>query len=156
MKKQFMGIAMIVFGIALPLMMAAQSARAADAVSFEEAYGATAGLSLYNIQVVLGLSADAFEKEVYTAEQMNDIVGEQKTVLVTLSDYMVKLQALKTTSAADKKSLKEMDAVTAKLTATAESLLAYVADSSTENAEDFQTKRKASYASIAELLGLEK
>jgi hypothetical protein len=156
MRKHFMGIALIIIGVALPLLFTAQSAKAADTVSFEEAYGATAGLGLYNIQVILGLSADAFEKEVYAAEQMNDIVGEQKTILTTLSDYMVKLQGLKTTSAADKKSLKDMNAVATKLTETADSLLAYVADSSVENAEDFQTKRKASYAALADLLGLEK
>ena len=156
MKKHLMGIALLIMGIALPLILTSHPAKAADTVSFEEAYGATAGLGLYNIQVILGLSADAFEKSVYTADEMNNIVGEQKHVLSTLSDYMTKLQQLKTTSDSDKKSLNDMDAVVSKLGDTADSLLAYVKDSSADNATDFQTKRKDSYAAIADLLGLEK
>lgn len=122
----------------------------------ERALGAAAATALYEVQMVLGLSADAFAKKVYTAEQMETMIGEQTNLLKNLDKELSKLQKLESVTEADKKSLKEMSDCIAKLQDTAEALQDYVKDSSDENAEAYQEARKASYAALADLMGLEK
>lgn len=136
--------------------IAQDTAKSETPVSFEEAFGAASAGLLYNVQVVIGIAADAYSKDVYTAEEMDSIIGEQKTIIETLIDYTGKLMNLPKVSGNDKKSLADMNDCMGKLTNTADALLAYVADPSDDNANRFQDKRKASYDSLAELLGLNK
>jgi len=144
----------IVLGMMLGLGTGARPVQAEE--TFEEALGAATGMALYEVQMVLGLSADAFAKKVYDQEQMKTIVAEQKSMMEILNKYLEALRKLDSTSEDDKKSLQAMSDCIEKLKATAEALLAYVNDSSDENADAWQVKRKASYAAISDLLGLDK
>ncbi len=154
---ELIAILVIVMTTACTTLIKAEETPVAEApVSFEEAFGAASAGLLYNIQVVIGIAADAFYKDVYSVEEMNNIIGEQKTIIGTLSDYSDKLIKLDKITTSDKQSIGEMKACTEKLNETADALLAYVADPSDDNANAFQDKRKASYDTLSELLGLGK
>ena len=116
---------------------------------------AAAGFALYDVQIVIGITADAYAKDVYTNEETLDIVNEQTALLETLDGYVIKLQQLSSVSGADKDSLIKISACIEKLNATAEALAAYVNDPSDENVDAFQAKRNASYNMLSDLLGLE-
>lgn len=143
----------IVLGMMVGFGAGARPAQAE--ASLEEALGAATAVAMYNAQMVLGLSADAFAKKVYDEETMKTVVGEQKTLLTNLDKHLAGLRKLDSISAEDKKALKSLSDCLAKLQQTADALLEYVEEQSDVNAEDYQTKRKASYAAIAEVMGLE-
>jgi hypothetical protein len=155
MRKMLSVFIPVLLCVAMMSVFSARQAAAEEPVTMEEAFGFTLGISLYNVQIVLGISADAFAKDVYTADEMTTIINEQISMLDNLGKYLNKLAALKTVSAADKSSMKEGSGCVDKLTATANALSAYVADPSQDNADVYQTKRKASYAAISVLLGLD-
>ncbi|HOX27997.1 MAG TPA: hypothetical protein PLQ76_02455 [bacterium] len=137
-------------------VFSARPALAEASASFEEAFGAASAFAMYNTQVVLGITADAFVKSVYSSEEAKTIVSEQKTSVGILGDYVKKLLELSTVNDSDKKYLKGIQVCLDKLSETADALTAYIDNQSDENAGDFDTKRKASYDSIAELPGLDK
>lgn len=156
MKKNLRLWIVFVLGVVLASGIGAGRARAAENVSYAEAFGAATGFALYNTQVVLGVTADALSKDVYTADEARGIVSEQKGALDVLRKYVRQLIKASFVAAADKKSLKEIDACIDTLNDTADALNAYLDNPTTDAANDFQEKRKASYAALSDLLGLEK
>ncbi|MCE9581988.1 MAG: hypothetical protein K8T20_05675 [Planctomycetes bacterium] len=146
--------ATIVLGMILAFGTGARPVAAEQ--ELERALGASTAVALYEMQMVLGLSADGFAKKVYTAEQMETLIGEQKGFVKNLDKELSALLKLDSVTEADKKSLKEMSDCLALMGATADALLAYVKDSSDKNADKFQEARKASHAALAELMGLDK
>ena len=129
--------------------------RATADEEFNEAFGAAAGFALYNLQIVIGITADAYAKQVYTNEETLNIVNEQKILLETLDGYVPKLQQLSSISQGDQDSLVKISNCIGKLDDTADALAAYVNDPSGENADAFQAKREASYNTLSDLLGLD-
>ena len=145
------------FAVALLVAAGAMRAAAADKpVTIEEALGAAVGAALYNTQVVIGITADSFTKQVYTSDETKTIVKEQKSLLNTLGSYASALIDNPSVEEADKAAMRDILACIGKLNSTADALIAYVDDASDANAQDFQTKRKDSYKSISDLLGLDK
>lgn len=140
--------------VLLGLGAAARPACAEETV--EEALGAASGMALYEAQMVLGLSADAFAKKVYDEKTMAAIISEQKTLLKNLDRHLENLLDEESVSKDDKKAIRKLRACISRLNETADALQDFVDDSSQENAEAWQEKRKASYAEIADLLGIEK
>jgi hypothetical protein len=155
MKKQVVAI-VLVFALSIFTVTyaGAASAQAEPQPDFSEAYGAAAGASLYNTQVILGMTADAIVAKVYKNDEVKEIITEQKNILGVLDNYAGKLLKEASLKKDDRESLKDISACIAKLNATADSLLGYMANSSDAAANDFQVKRKASYAAIAKLLGI--
>lgn len=152
-QNRWAGLA-IVIGMMAGFGAAARPAQAEE--SLEQSLGAATAFALYDVQMVIGLTADAFAKKVYEAETVNEIVGEQKTMMTNLDKHLAGLRKLDSISAEDKKALKSLSECIALLQETADALLEYVEDQSDENAEEFQTARKASHAALAEIMGLDK
>lgn len=157
MKKLAVVMVMVFVSIVLTVAFAgAGPAQAENQTGFEEAYGAAVGVGLYNIQVILGITADAFAGKVYDKDEAKKIATEQKNVLGLLDDYAGKLLKNDSLDKGDANSIKDISACITKLKATADALLGYLANPSRDAAGDFDTKRKASYASIEKLLGIGK
>ncbi|MFA6448128.1 MAG: hypothetical protein WCX65_01550 [bacterium] len=156
MKKQLKAAMLVAMSVVLSLAIMAKPVLAQETTTFEEAFGAASALAMYNVQVVVGLTADAYAKDVYNGEDAKAVVAEQKGALTTLDGYVVKLLNLTTLTEADRKSLNDISGCLKKLGYTADALTAYIDSQTDDNANDFQAKRKDSYNTLAELLGLEK
>jgi hypothetical protein len=152
MKKYHFAI----FGIlAVYLLAVSLPARAAaDDETIMEALGAALGLSLYNSQVIIGMTADAYSSKVYENEQSKTILSEQKSSIGLLKDYVGKIKKLPGTSKSDITTLGEISACIDKIDATIDSLTGYIDDPSQDKADLFEKNRAASYGAIADLLGI--
>jgi hypothetical protein len=156
MKKHTLATVFVAVGILMASTIWAKPAVAEDLVAYQEAFGAASGLALYDVQIIIGVTADAYAKNVYTAEETNSIINEQKNALSVLSDYVNKLRELPDESEENLKSLNKISDCISKLGDTADALIGYTADETEENANKFDENRKASYAALAELLGFNK
>lgn len=157
MKKHGISkVLVLTIGVIAITFAGISTARADNTIAFAEAYGAAAGSTLYNTQVILGMTADAIAKDVYTNDEAKAIINEQKAVLGLTDDYVAKLLKLVGLDKDDKASLSEISVVIAKINATADALTNYMDNPSDENVDKFQARRQASYAAIAKLLGLDK
>lgn len=155
MKKRY---SIIAAGMFLCLMLSglAVPARAANDETLVEAFGALSGLALYNTHVVIGMAADAYVKEVYTADETKGMIGEQQNALKLIKEYNDKLLASSSLADADKASLRDINATIGKIQGMMYAFEDYLDNESTENANAFDAARQASYAAIADLLGLKK
>lgn len=132
------------------------SAQTEPPTGFDEAYGASSGVALYNVQVVLGITADAIAGKVYNNDEAKGIINEQKTMLGVMDEYSRKLQKNPSISKYDVDTLKDISTCIGRLKITADSLMSYLANPTSAAANDFEAKRKSSYAAIAKLLGIDK
>lgn len=144
---------MVVFAA---LFVAARPARAEGTGLLGEAFGAAAGLALYDAQVIIGMTADASMKDVYTTEESNAVIAEQKNALDVIDGYTEKLLQLETTlNEDDRKALADVSSCIEKIHATADALTVYISEPTADNANYFEEKRLASYDALSDLLGLE-
>ena len=156
MKKHGVLIVLVFALSVLTLVFAGAGPTQADNQTWcEEAYGASTGGSLYNTQVIIGITADAVATKTYDKDEAKNIITEQKALLDVLGDYADKLLKQGSSNKADLDTLKDISACIAKLKVTADALLAYLANPTDYAVDDFQTKREASYAAIAKLLGID-
>ena len=121
---------------------------------WEESYGASTGMALYNSQMILGMASDAKVKKVYTDNEIKDIVSGQKNGLKTINNIANKLFISKNISNDDRAVIAEIFVCIEKLNATADSLLNYVSNPTNKAAVDFDKKYKESDTAIDKLLGI--
>ncbi len=140
----------LAIAVMVVLLFVTVQVRAEDCSSAREAFGAAIGFSLYNTQMVVGLTADAYVKKVYTTQYTQTICTEQRNALTVLNGHCIKLEEL----GKEVDTLKEIEGVITKLKATIDALDKYTVNSSSANANDFEAKRKASWAAIAKLLDI--
>jgi len=153
MKKSFA----IIFCLCMLLISATVlPVSAQEKVSYDEAFGAASGMSLYNTQVVLGMTADGIAKGVYSMEIANGVTREQSAMLGVLNSYVAQLIQSPSTPESDRTALVAISSCIGRLNETINALNAYIQNPTVINADNFQVKRKASYAAIAELLGIKK
>ena len=122
-----------------------------------ETIGAAGGLLLYDSYVVVGALGDAFEKEVYDAGYIKELMTEQVNSIEAQEAQFKKLSEsgfLEETG--DKDFIKEMITCFGLLKAYAKSLISYSSNVNTENADIFQADRKKAWDKVTELLGLDK
>jgi len=113
-------------------------------------------MALYNTQVVIGLTADSVAKKVYSFEVASRITKEQSAMLEVVNSYVREIIQSPSTLEADRAASKAIATCIDKLNETINALDAYIQNPTDINANNFQVKRKASYAAIAELLGIGK
>jgi hypothetical protein len=152
--KKYSALVVFCFCVGL-LSIGASLARADEKVEFNEAFGAAAGMALYDTQTVIEITADSIGKSVYSSEKTTKIIREQGAMLDVLNSYSKKLIQYPSTTDADKASLKSILSSIDKLYETLNALKAYIQSPSKSNADNFQTKRKTSYSEILKMLGIE-
>ena len=152
--KKFVMVLLCVLCLSV-ICSAAEPEKSRDFV-LTETLGASIGFALYNSHVIIGITADTYSKKIYTQTNMIGIINEQKSALVTLDDYVLKLIQLSQDPklSGDRATLQEILECTKKINAMSDALLKYISSPTNSNADDFDTKRKASYGSIDKLLGL--
>ncbi len=140
----------LAIAVMLAVLFVTVQVRAEDCTIIREAFGAAVGFSVYNAQMVVGLTADAYVKKVYTTKYTQTICTEQRNALGLLNEYCIKMEAM----GKEVETLKEIEGTIAKLKATIDALDKYTVNSSVANANDFEAKRQASWAAIAKLLDI--
>ena len=154
--KKVLSLAAVVFVfamLAVPVRAAAADDAAYDVL---EAVGASFGLALYNSHIVTGITADAYSKDVYSAADAKAIVDEQLGGLDMLDGYADKLLSSSLVTDSDKDSVRKIKACIVKIKAMITSFETYLDSPTDDNADKFQQQRKDSYASLSDLLGLDK
>lgn len=120
-----------------------------------ETLGTVYAITLYNLQIIAGITADAYHAEVYTREEALNIVGEQQSLLTNLRKTTQKILASDTPfTDEDRKATEDFLTLTDKFEATYSALRNFIENSSEENARKYDEKRLESYKFLAELLGL--
>ncbi len=120
-----------------------------------EALGATAAIALYNSHLLVAISADALLKGSVTDSQAMLMITEQRNMMNILAPYVENLLNSGTLTTADAGALERIRTCCQNIVILADSLDAYVGDKSPENAYIVEERRKESYASIAQFLGLD-
>lgn len=130
------------------------AAEESDPLIMNEAFGGAFGFAIYNSQVIVGITADSLYYQVYEPDVASSIIAEQDRCLVILREYVQKIIDAHLADN-EEELLQRMIDATYYLQDTISALNAYIADSSVDNANDFDQKRQKSYNAIASLLGID-
>ena len=95
MKKTSIFFIIILTGLALctgPVQAASQQSAATSSATDNEsflleAYASAYASLIYDIQVIVGITADAYVYDAYTTDEVKQIVAEQKNLLKLQEDY---------------------------------------------------------------------
>lgn len=123
----------------------------ADTVVLLQAVG---GLCVGHVQTTLGfigVTADAFQKEAYTAEGVEDLVGSVISVIDVVKSQLGKVQDLDLT-ADDAAFMENLQTLYTALQKEANALIAYAKSKKPKDAEAFEKARKAAVGKYEELL----
>jgi hypothetical protein len=139
--------------VALSLQVHAQTSGKNEAL---EALGGSGGLLLYDTYLVIGEAADAYSRDAYTASEVEEIVKEQIGGITTVQKQYEALLATKFLSDPnDQKFLRELSDAFDLVVAEGEALVDYVNSGSDTDATIYDDNRKAAWAEISSLLGMD-
>ena len=120
-----------------------------------ETMGSLSAFSLYDAYCVIGVMADAYIGEVYEAEYVTQIIGEQIILLTTFTEAMDKLNNSGfITEQSDKDYIASSKECASLLSKEAEALQNYLKDPTTANSDSFQNNRNSAWIKISALLGI--
>ena len=121
-----------------------------------EAIGGSGGMLLYNTYLVIGMAADGFSKEVYTAEEAVKIVQEQlNSSEIIHQQYEALLKSGFLSDPADAEYLDELSDVFGLVRQEGEALLKYIESGQDADAIEYDTRRNQAWSEISSLLGFE-
>jgi hypothetical protein len=122
---------------------------------FLEALGSLSATHLYQSHLNIGLLADGVESGTYTIAEAEESL---KPVLdmMKLVDARLAGLAKSELSAEDRRSIQQIQAVSALLRLQADALRAYWASGEKQQADDFQAARKASWQGVSKVMGLDR
>jgi hypothetical protein len=121
-----------------------------------EAYASAYASLIYDIQVIVGVTADAYVYDAYSTDEVKQIVAEQKNLLKLQEDYTRQVLDRVSMVKSDVQALHDILGCIDGLRSFISALEVYVDNPTDENANNFQTARQISWGRIAALLGLEK
>lgn len=121
-----------------------------------EALGGSGGLLLYDTYLVIGEAADAYSREAYTAAEVEEIVNEQIGGIATVQKQYDALLATKFLSDPnDQKFLRQLIDAFDLVVAEGNALIDYVNSGTDIDANTYDENRKAAWAEISSLLGMD-
>jgi hypothetical protein len=122
---------------------------------FLEALGSLSATHLYQSHLNIGLLADAVESGTYTSaeaeESLKPVLDMMKLVETRLTSV-----ARSELDAEDRRSIQQIQAVSALLRLQADALRAYWATGEKQQADDFQQARQASWQGVSKVMGLDR
>lgn len=121
---------------------------------FLEALGSLSATHLYQSHLNIGLLADGVESGTYTSAEAEESL---KPVLDMMKQVEMRLAKLAKgeVNAEDRRSIEQIQAVSALLRLQADALRAYWATGEMQQADDFQQTRKASWQGVSKVMGIE-
>jgi hypothetical protein len=143
-----------IFLVALCFVLAGHAQKGkSEALS---ALGGSCGLLLYNTYIVVGMVADGYGNEVYTAAESNEILQEQLSGVETIkTQYNDLIKSGFLNDPNDVTFMKDILAAFDLVEKEARSLGRYIDSGSQEDAQSYEVERKAAWAEISQLLGME-
>lgn len=118
--------------------------------------GGSMAAMVYNSYVSIGVIADAYESEAYDDEAVKSLMQEQVNMCVKLQEQLQGfVESGFTSDSNDLEYLNRFDGTLELLQEEANALMDYVDNPAELSAEQFQSARKAAWAEIADLLGIE-
>ncbi len=144
----------VVFAAAILMFFGAgaTNAKAEEGSVVYETVGFLYTSSMYDAQVILGLTADAIQNKIYEDDVTRQIIEEQVGLLSGMKDNAQKLAAEFKAAGEDAAIMYEIISCIEKLEDTAATLKQYIDEPTQENADLFQEKRALSYDSIKKLM----
>ncbi|MFH1092155.1 MAG: hypothetical protein V1742_11365 [Pseudomonadota bacterium] len=145
------GLAIIL--VVLSLFVTPLSSSASDENVYIDAIGALSGSYLYMAYAYIGVTADAYSKNIYPASQVKLMMEEKVNFLDKL---MQRLQQVQATNLApkDKQFVESMIEIFGLLKTEAQSLAAFAATNSPTDVEKYDLARKQAWPKIKILLGI--
>lgn len=139
--------------VTMLLAVPTPSARAADDAHLR-AIGSLGASHIYTTYGYIGVLADAYVKDVYTAEKVQELMGE---VVGIINANLKNLETVKQAglSDADKQSVDEMIGIYKLLQNQAQTLSEFTKSKDREKAQAFEKTRQEVWPKIAKLLGIE-
>lgn len=150
----------LVLGLAAaPLFAPSSSADdAAPAANVDHELYAIGGLSaadLWTTYVLIGAMGDSFAKKSHTAEQVQKLMAPRSNFNQKAAESLGNIMEQPELPLSEKAHLAAVNEAYAALTTYANSLVAFTKEPSKENVNAFQKNRKAAWAKIAVVLGID-
>lgn len=122
-----------------------------------EAFGGVSSLTIYNTYITIGAIADAHVSEVYDANRVKELMGEQTSMLDAVIGMLEKCKVAKTDglTADDVVYIKDLITCLEYLKSEAQGLSDYAISKSEEAQTRYNTNRDKAWEKIKSLLGLE-
>lgn len=132
-------------------------ARAQCDADVREAFGGVASITIYNTYITIGAIADAHVHEVYDAERVKGLMGEQTSMLQSVIDMLTKCKVVKADglTADDVLYLRDLIFCLESLKAEAQGLSDYAMTKSEDAQNRYNTNRDKAWGQIKTLLGIE-
>lgn len=123
-----------------------------------EAFGGVSSITVYNTYITIGAIADAYVNDVYNADRVKELMGEQVSMLQTVIDMLAKCRQAKSNglSADDVLYVQELIDCMTSLKKEAQGLSDYSATKSEEAQDRYNVNRDKAWNQISALLGLDK
>ncbi len=139
--------------IAVCVSLTATNGRAAENNPYLETIGALMASQLYTTYLYIGVTADAFAKDVYKAKQVRGMMNEIDGLLTNVAKYLKKVGQQKIIEA-DRQYINDSLNAIDLLKAQAKALVRFAGTNDDNDARVFDGARRSAYAQIAKLLGL--
>ena len=122
-----------------------------------EAFGGVSSLTIYNTYITIGAIADAHVNEVYDANRVKELMGEQTAMLQSVIGMLDKCKVAKTDGLTedDVTYIKDLIVCLEYLKAEAQGLSDYAISKSEDAQTRYNTNRDKAWEKIKGLLGLE-
>jgi hypothetical protein len=132
-------------------------ARAQCDADVREAFGGVSSITIYNTYLTIGAIADGHVNDVYDAERVKELMGEQATMLQSVIDMLSKCQTAKSNglSADDVLYVKDLIACLKSLKEEALGLSDYAITGSEAGQTKYNTNRDKAWSQIKTLMGIE-
>ena len=151
MKKLSLLI-LLFLAVAAPITTQAQTGKN-EALT---AMGGSCGMLLYNTYLAIGATADAYGYEAYEAQFVADLMTEQINTIATVkSQYSGLIKSGFLTDPNDKEYMGQAIKCLDLLSKQAQALSDYVLGGANASTDAFDAAREASWAKVAEMLGIE-
>ncbi|WP_343748283.1 hypothetical protein [Fluviicola sp.] len=130
--------------------------RAQCDVEVREAFGGVSSITVYNTYITIGAIADAYVNEVYNANRVKELMGEQASMLQSVIDMLSKCQVAKSNglSEDDVQYIKELIACLQSLKGEAQGLSDFAVSGSEDAQNRYNQNRDKAWTQISALLGL--
>lgn len=131
--------------------------RAQCDVNVREAFGAVSSITVYNTYITIGAIADAYVNEVYDANRVKELMGEQTALLQSVMEMLTKCKEVKSNglTSEDVDYVQELIDCLSSLKKEAQGLSDYATTGSADAQNRYDVNREKAWEQISFLLGLE-
>ena len=152
--KKYVSVLFIFFVVTVVLCHPCQATGLSDSNIYLETVGGFGGSYIYMTYAYIGVTADAFSKNIYQANQVKVMMDETVSMLNNIVKMLTKVQSTNIVEN-DKAFVDSMIEVLGLLKLEAESLASFAASGDPADVEKYDSARKQVWPKIKSLLGIQ-